>query len=89
MPVDPVDQLRANGVRDGATVRGVAGLPPANLHITADGVTDAVRAEIGSISRQAVYDPLGTLVDADSSAVFSPPAPRTIRKIASTTTTTT
>jgi Fur family ferric uptake transcriptional regulator len=28
-------------------------------HCTADQVTDGVRAEIGSISRQAVYDALG------------------------------
>lgn len=64
MPVDPVDQLRANGVQVTAqrlaVLRAVSGEP----HITADGVTDAVRAEIGSISRQAVYDSLGTLVDA-------------------------
>lgn len=31
-------------------------------HVTADSVTDAVRSELGSISRQAVYDVLGVLV---------------------------
>lgn len=31
-------------------------------HITADGVTDAVRGEIGAISRQSVYDALAVLV---------------------------
>ena len=32
-------------------------------HATADDVTKAVRAEIGVISRQAVYDALGVLTD--------------------------
>ena len=32
-------------------------------HATADELTDDVRAAIGSISRQAVYDTLGVLVD--------------------------
>jgi Fe2+ or Zn2+ uptake regulation protein len=39
-------------------MRAVAGQP----HITADGVAEAVRAEIGAISRQSVYDALGVLV---------------------------
>lgn len=43
-----------------AVLRAVAGHP----HITADAVAEAARAEIGSISRQSVYDALGTLVDA-------------------------
>lgn len=42
-----------------AVLRAVAGQP----HITADGVTDAVKSEIGAISRQSVYDALGVLVD--------------------------
>ena len=32
-------------------------------HATADDLTDAVRERIGTISRQAVYDSLGVLVD--------------------------
>jgi Fur family ferric uptake transcriptional regulator len=39
-------------------MRAVAGQP----HITADAVADAVRAEIGAISLQSVYDALGILV---------------------------
>ncbi len=35
----------------------------ARSHATADELTDDVRAVIGSISRQAVYDTLGVLVD--------------------------
>jgi Fur family transcriptional regulator, stress-responsive regulator len=42
-----------------AVLRAVAGQP----HGTADDVDKIVRAEIGAISRQAVYDALGTLTD--------------------------
>ena len=42
-----------------AVMRAVAQQP----HATADALADAVRASIGSVSRQAVYDSLGTLVD--------------------------
>jgi len=42
-----------------AVLRAVADQP----HITADGVADAAHAEIGAISRQAVYDALGVLVE--------------------------
>jgi Fur family ferric uptake transcriptional regulator len=39
-------------------LRAVSGQP----HITADGVAEAVRAEIGAISLQSVYDALSLLV---------------------------
>ncbi|HEX5133130.1 MAG TPA: Fur family transcriptional regulator [Candidatus Krumholzibacteria bacterium] len=42
-----------------AVMRAVASHP----HATADELTEDVRAVIGSISRQAVYDTLGMLVD--------------------------
>lgn len=42
-----------------AVLRAVATRP----HCTADDVAETVRAEIGTISRQAVYDALGTLAD--------------------------
>lgn len=42
-----------------AVMRAVAGRP----HATADEVVDDVRAVIGSISRQAVYDTLGVLTE--------------------------
>lgn len=42
-----------------AIVRAVASRP----HATADELTDDVRAVLGSISRQAVYDTLGVLVE--------------------------
>lgn len=41
-----------------AVLRAVSRQP----HITADGVADAVRADIGAISLQSVYDALGLLV---------------------------
>ena len=41
-----------------AVLRAVRSEP----HITADGVAEVVRTEIGAISRQSVYDALGMLV---------------------------
>jgi Fur family transcriptional regulator, stress-responsive regulator len=59
---DPADLLRARGIQVTAqrlaVLRAVSGQP----HITADGVAEAVRAEIGAISLQSVYDALGMLV---------------------------
>lgn len=44
-----------------AVLRAVSGEP----HRTADAVAERVRAEIGAISAQAVYDSLAVLADAD------------------------
>jgi Fur family transcriptional regulator, stress-responsive regulator len=59
---DPADLLRRRGIQVTAqrlaVLRAVAGRP----HIAADAVGDAVRAEIGAISLQSVYDALGVLV---------------------------
>lgn len=61
--VDPVDLLRRHGVQ--VTAQRIAVLQAVHTHPhgTADELTEAVRAEIGAISRQAVYDSLGVLVD--------------------------
>jgi Fe2+ or Zn2+ uptake regulation protein len=63
MPADPADLLRQYGLtvtaQRLAVLRAVSGRP----HITADGVVDMANAEIGAISRQAVYDALAVLVD--------------------------
>ena len=63
MSADPADLLRQRGIQVTAqrlaVLRAVSGQP----HITADGVAEAVRAEIGAISLQAVYDALGILVE--------------------------
>jgi Fe2+ or Zn2+ uptake regulation protein len=59
---EPADLLRQRGIQVTAqrlaVLRAVAGQP----HITADAVADVVRAEIGAISLQSVYDALGVLV---------------------------
>lgn len=63
MPADPADLLRQRGYRVTgqrlAVLRAVAGEP----HMTADAVAQSVRAELGAISLQAVYDVLGVLAD--------------------------
>ena len=60
---DPSDLLRAHGIsvtaQRLAVLRAVAGRP----HGTADAVADDVRKDIGTISKQAVYDALGLLTD--------------------------
>jgi Fur family ferric uptake transcriptional regulator len=59
---DPADLFRQRGIQVTAqrlaVLRAVSGEP----HITADAVAEAVRAEIGAISLQSVYDALGVLV---------------------------
>jgi Fur family ferric uptake transcriptional regulator len=60
---DPAKILREKGLQITAqrlaVMRAIAERP----HCTADDVADVVRGEIGSISRQAVYDALGVLVE--------------------------
>jgi Fur family ferric uptake transcriptional regulator len=60
---DPAELLRTRGIQVTAqrlaVFRAVMGKP----HITADAVAEAVRAEIGAISLQAVYDCLSVLVE--------------------------
>jgi Fur family transcriptional regulator, stress-responsive regulator len=61
--VEPADVLRERGYRVTgqrlAVLRAVAREP----HLTADAVAETVRAELGAISLQAVYDVLAVLVD--------------------------
>jgi Fur family transcriptional regulator, stress-responsive regulator len=61
MSGDPAARLRRRGIHVTAqrlaVLRAVTGRP----HTTADGVVDAVRAEIGAISVQSVYDALAVL----------------------------
>jgi Fur family transcriptional regulator, stress-responsive regulator len=60
--MDPAELLRQRGIQVTAqrlaVLRAVSGQP----HISADGVAEAVRAEIGAISLQSVYDALNVLV---------------------------
>ncbi len=61
---DGVEQLlREHGVQVTAQRLAIMGAVSSHPHATADELTDEVRAVIGSISRQAVYDTLGVLAD--------------------------
>ncbi len=55
--------LRQHGVQVTAQRLAIMRAVSSRPHATADELTDQVRAVIGSISRQAVYDTLGVLVD--------------------------
>ena len=62
LATESADLLRQRGIQVTAqrlaVLRAVAGQP----HVTADGVAEVVRAEIGAISLQSVYDALALLV---------------------------
>jgi Fur family transcriptional regulator, stress-responsive regulator len=60
---DPANLLRAHGVHVTAQRLAVLRAVSVRPHCTADDIADQVRAEIGAISRQAVYDALGMLVE--------------------------
>ena len=55
--------LRQQGLQVTAQRLAVLRAVSTHPHATADELADDVRASIGSISRQTVYDTLGTLVD--------------------------
>jgi Fe2+ or Zn2+ uptake regulation protein len=57
------DLLRRHGIQVTAQRLAVLRAVSEQPHITADGVAEAVRADIGAISRQSVYDALNLLVD--------------------------
>jgi Fur family transcriptional regulator, stress-responsive regulator len=58
-----VAQLRRHGLQVTAQRLAVLEAVRRRPHSTADDIDKAVRAEIGAISRQAVYDALGVLTD--------------------------
>jgi Fur family transcriptional regulator, stress-responsive regulator len=60
---DDVQLLRQHGVQVTAQRLAILREVSNNPHVTADELCDNVRETIGSISRQAVYDTLGVLVD--------------------------
>lgn len=62
MATDPADLLRQRGIQVTAQRLAVLRVVTGQPHITADAVAEAVRAEIGAISLQSVYDALGILV---------------------------
>ena len=63
MPTDAADLLRERGIYVTAQRVAVLRAVAAHPHITADEAADAVRAEIGVISLQSVYDALTLLTD--------------------------
>jgi Fur family transcriptional regulator, stress-responsive regulator len=60
---DPAQLLRQHGVQVTAQRLAVLRAVSRRPHGTADDIEDLVRAEIGAVSRQAVYDALSTLTD--------------------------
>ncbi len=60
---DPANLLRENGIQVTAQRVAVLKAVSANPHSTADAVSAAVRENIGTISKQAVYDALAMLTD--------------------------
>jgi Fur family transcriptional regulator, stress-responsive regulator len=65
MRFDPADLLRERGLRVTTQRLAVLQAVSAEPHTTADAVAETVRAELGSVSLQAVYDVLGALADVD------------------------
>ena len=63
MSADPVELLRRHGLHVTAQRLAVLRAVSAQPHVTADGVAEAASADIGAISRQAVYGALGALVE--------------------------
>ena len=63
MPLDPVALLREHHVQVTAQRVAILRAVSHHPHSTADDITESVKTEIGAISRQAVYDSLGVLVD--------------------------
>jgi Fur family ferric uptake transcriptional regulator len=59
---EPAELLRQRGIQITAQRLAVFRAVSAQPHITADAVADVVRAEIGAISLQSVYDALALLV---------------------------
>jgi Fe2+ or Zn2+ uptake regulation protein len=60
---DPAELLRKSGLQVTAQRMAVLRAVSRRPHATADDVAVEVRAEIGTISRQAVYDALGMLAE--------------------------
>jgi Fur family ferric uptake transcriptional regulator len=63
MPAKPSELLQQHGLQVTAQRLAVLSAVAENPHATADDIAEAVRSEIGVISRQAVYNALGILAD--------------------------
>ena len=62
MATDPTELLRERGIQVTAQRLAVLRVVSDQPHITAEGVAETVRAEIGAISLQSVYDTLSLMV---------------------------
>ena len=62
MDTDPAERLRQRGIQVTAQRLGVLRAVGRQPHITADAAAEIVRAQIGAISLQSVYDALAVLV---------------------------
>ena len=65
VPFDSADVLRAHGFQVTAQRLAVLNAVSAHPHATANDVATTVRDQIGSISRQSVYDTLTVLAEHD------------------------
>ena len=63
MESDPADLLRQHGYRVTAQRLAVLRAVSSQPHLTAEDAVEIVRADIGAISRRAVYDAVGSLAD--------------------------
>lgn len=63
MHTDPIRLLNEHGLQVTPQRLTVLRVVAEHPHITADRVADLVRAEIGAVSRQAVYNALGILAE--------------------------
>ena len=63
MNLSSTDFLRHHGIQVTAQRLAVLRAVSGHAHVTAEGVAEVAEAEIGAISRQAVYDALGVLVE--------------------------
>jgi Fe2+ or Zn2+ uptake regulation protein len=61
--IAPADVLRQHGLNVTVQRLAVMRVVSDTAHVTADVVVDRVRDELGTVSKQAVYDALGTLTD--------------------------
>jgi Fur family transcriptional regulator, stress-responsive regulator len=63
MSIDPADLIRGKGFKVTAQRLAVLRAVAASPHLTAEDVVEVVRADIGVVSRRAVYDAVGVLAD--------------------------
>jgi Fur family ferric uptake transcriptional regulator len=63
MSLDAAEFLRGQGLKVTAQRLAVLRAVSARPHVTADDVVEVVRADIGVVSRRAVYDAVGVLAE--------------------------